>query len=380
MRVPSPTHPLLQRARIIVLLAALLTFGINAPVAAATNPQGPGTYKGLGFDVCQAPNQATMDAWRSKSPFRAIGIYISGNSRYCGDKYQPNLSAGWVQKNAKNGWRFMPIHVGYQSPCFKNNPKSRVQKKKMSSTISKARSQGHSDARETIGRLKKYGFGTGSVSYLDLEWYKRSSSCDAAVLNFMDAWTDTLHEAKYRSGVYSSGSAAIKLIDDAMASGKKFTRPDHVWIAWTNGKANTDGGPFMSSKRFTNHQRIHQYKNGSSVRYGGHTLTIDWNYLDTGGSSKPSGGSSDSGKSSTSEKIAKAAKGSTPKLKPGAKGEAVTRVQRALNATGRKFPVTGTFDAKTTDAVKSYRKAVGLKPKAKVTKKMWRALQAGKKG
>lgn len=378
MRVPSPTHRLLQHTRTLVLMVSLLIVGIGAPASAGTNPQAPGTYKGLGFDTCQAPNQATMDAWRDKSPFRAIGIYISGNSRYCGDKYQPNLSASWVQKNAKNGWRFMPIHVGYQSPCFKNNPKSRVQKKKMSSSISKARSQGHSDARETIDRLKKYGFGTGSVSYLDLEWYKRTSSCDKAVLNFMDAWTDTLHDAKYRSGVYSSGSAAIKLIDDSIASGEKFTRPDHVWIAWTNGKANTDGGSFMSSKRFTNHQRIHQYKNGSTVKYGGHTLNIDWNYLDTGGSSSPAKGSS--GSSSASNKVARAAKGSTPKLKVGSTGEAVRRLQRALDATGRDLPVTGTFGSMTAKAVESYRKAVGLKAKPKVTKKMWAALQAGKKG
>jgi hypothetical protein len=361
------------------LLAAIaslaLVFGLASPAQADT--QAPGTYKGLGFDTCQAPSQATMDAWRKKSPFRAIGIYISGNSRFCGDAYQSNLTKSWVEKNTKNGWRFLPLHVGYQSPCFKNNPNSRVQKKKMSSKLSKAREQASSDAKETIGRLRKFGFSTGSVSYLDLEWYKRTSSCDAAVLAFISTWTDTLHKAKYRSGVYSSGSAAINLIDDSIASGKKFSRPDHIWNAWTNKEADTDFGPYMSSKRYTDHQRIHQYKNGDSVEYGGHRLTIDWDYLDVKAAS--TGGSSPVPANETrSERVARLAKGSTPTLKPRAKGSAVTRVQRALYATGRKVPVTGYYGYLTVRAVKSYRKANGLRVIPAVTDQMWEALQHGK--
>ena len=315
-----------------------------------------------------------MDAWRKKSPFRAIGIYISGNSRYCGDKYQPHLSATWVANNAKNGWTFIPIHVGYQSPCFKNNPNSRVQKKKMSTDVSKARSQGRSDAKETIGRLKKFGFSAGSVSYLDLEWYKRTSSCDAAVLAFISEWTDTLHDSNYGSGVYSSGSAAIKLIDDSIASGKTFSRPDHIWNAWTNKKANNDFGPFMSSKIYTDHQRIHQYNNGDSVEYGGHRLTIDWDYLDV----KTPNTTSAPRVETKSQRIARLSAGRMTTLKPGMKGSAVTRLQRALYASGRQIPVTGYYGYQTTRAVKSYQKANGLSVKSTVTRQTWTALQRGK--
>ena len=373
MTASSPASTSRPHASIAVAaLAGLsLVFALASPAQADT--QAPGTYKGLGFDTCQAPSQAVMDAWRKKSPFRAIGIYISGNSRYCGDKYQPNLTKDWVKKNAENGWRFLPIHVGYQSPCFKNNPKSRVQKKKMSSDVSKARSQAESDAQETIGRLKKFGFSTGSVSYLDLEYYGRTSSCDKAVLAFISTWTDTLHKANYRSGVYSSGSAAIKLIDDSIADGKKFSKPDHIWNAWTNKKANTDFGPYMSSKIYTNHQRIHQYKNGDSVSYGGHTLTIDWDYLDVKATS-----STTPTNETKSERVARLAKGSTPNLKLGSKGSAVLRLQKALHATGRSVPVNGYFGYKTARAVRSYQKANGLELKTTVTKQTWSALQQGK--
>lgn len=364
----------------IAVLAMLLS-GV-APTQAATPPQAPGTYRGLAFDTCQAPNQATMDAWKSASPFGAIGIYVSGHSRYCGEGYQPNLTPTWVRTNAARGWRFLPIHVGYQSPCFKNNPKSRVQKKKMSSTISTARQQARSDAADTIAALKRLGFGAGSVSYLDLEWYKRTTSCDAAVISFIDAWTQALRAAGYRSGVYSSGSAAIQAIDAALNARTRFSAPDQLWIAWTNGKADTNAGPYLNARWYADHRRIHQYKNGSTVTYGGRKLTIDWDAVDVRGTSsaqpapksqptpKPTG-------AGTSADVARLAKGSTPKLKYGSKGEAVSRIQRALTATGRPVPVTGYFGYQTARAVMSYRHANGLGDKAKVSRKMWAALQRG---
>src|SRR4051794_5186152 len=48
-----------------------------------SNPVTPGTYTGLGFDQCHAPEQSKMDAWLQASPYRAVGIYISGASRGC---------------------------------------------------------------------------------------------------------------------------------------------------------------------------------------------------------------------------------------------------------------------------------------------------------
>jgi len=382
MRVPSPT-------RFVGFLSIVVASVALATPAQAASPQAPGTYKGLGFDTCQAPNQTTMDAWKKASPFSAIGIYVSGNSRYCGDAYQPNLSPSWVQTNADRGWRFLPIHVGYQSPCFKNNPKSRVQKKLMSTNPSTARAQGKSDAAETIAALRKFGFGAGSVSYLDLEYYSRTSSCDNVTLEFADAWTEALHAAGYLSGVYSSGSAAIKAIDDSLAGGRSgFDPPDHMWIAWTNGVANTDGGPYLRSSIFTNHQRIHQYKNGASETFGGKTLTIDWNALDVIGASAPAAASAPTqaastaaiASGSTSVRIAELARGSTPKLKLGARGDNVRRLQRALTATGRPVPTTGYFGSITAAAVKSYKKKIGLPHTATASKRTWRALQRGKRG
>ena len=61
-------------------------FASQRQVALAT----PGDFTGYGFDQCLAPTQAAMDTWWKKSPFSAVGIYISGDSRAC--RSQPNRS------------------------------------------------------------------------------------------------------------------------------------------------------------------------------------------------------------------------------------------------------------------------------------------------
>jgi hypothetical protein len=435
-QVSSPTARL-SIATVVAALAATLL--VSSPARAAT-PSAPGNFTGWGFDACVAPSQKVMDAWNLKSPYTAIGIYVSGNSRYCGDKYQPNLSKSWVSRNAANGWKFLPIHVGYQSPCFVNNSKSRVQKKKMSKTLSTARSQGVSDAKETVAALKKYGFGPGSYSYLDLEWYSRTAACDNAVLEFSDAWTEHLHKAGYKSGVYSSGSAVIKLLDETRAKGRKgFTFPDQVWFAWTNEKADLDGGSYLRDS-FWPSQRIHQYHNGVDQRFDGHTINIDKNAIKVGkgsvrfaealpcdvpmtfssypklqvGSEGPQvaalqcllkqqglkstvgdgfGGGTRAGVDAFRARLgwkptgattrptwtALLSAGSIPRvLKQGSTGQGVWRLQRSLRAAGLSLDVNGLYDGKTVAAVKKYREANGGYGYTTADAALWRLLQKGR--
>ncbi|MET0467241.1 MAG: glycoside hydrolase domain-containing protein [Aeromicrobium sp.] len=435
--VPSPTARLLVLGLVTGLVASIL---LSSPARAET-PQAPGDFTGHGFDACVAPKQSVMDTWNLTSPFSAIGIYVSGNSRYCGDKYQPNLTSAWVSRNAANGWRFIPIHVGRQVPCFKNNPSSRVQKKKMSTSVTKARGQAVSEAKETIAALTKYGFGPGSVSYLDIEWYARTAACDRILLEFADAWTEYLHSQGYLSGLYSSGSAGIKVVDEARLAGRPgFTLPDHLWNAWVNQKADTRGGPYLSDSGWTNHQRIHQYHNGVNVTYGGKTVNIDKNYLDVGrgsvavkqslpcsvkmtftryptlavGATSPEvaalecllkqqkllttvddhfgagtaraidafrakQGWSATGTATRSTWVALLAKGSNPRvLKEGSVGQSVWRLQRSLVAAGLRPRLTGVYDANTVTAVRAYRKARGLPAYTTTESKVWTQLRRGK--
>src|SRR4051812_13562080 len=92
------------------------------PVARATaNPPTPGDFTGYGFDQCLAPTQATMDRWLTSSPFLAVGIYISGDSRGC--RNQPNLTPAWVSAQLSKGWRLLPITLGPQASCQPRYPR-----------------------------------------------------------------------------------------------------------------------------------------------------------------------------------------------------------------------------------------------------------------
>jgi peptidoglycan hydrolase-like protein with peptidoglycan-binding domain len=433
--LPTSSSRLAITGLVVGLVAAVL---LVSPTRAAS-PQAPGSFSGHGFDTCVAPDQATMDTWNLTSPFSTVGIYISGDSRYCGDASQPNLSKAWVAQNARNGWRFLPIHVGRQAPCFENNPQSRVQKSTMSRSRNTARHQARTEAKQAVAALKAYGFGKRSVAYLDIEFYARTSSCDRIVLEFVDAWTEYLHSKGYKSGLYGSGSAVVQAVDEARAAGRRgFTEPDHLWIAWGNGKADTKGGPYLSNKGWKR-QRVHQYQLDVTVAYGGASVLIDKNFLDVGKGSRAGKESKPCGVTQSFTRYATlkvGSKGDQVKalecllkrrgflssadkhygigtaravdayratqalaptgtvnratwtsllsagrnplvLKQGSVGPSVWRLQRSLVAAGMSLRITGIYDARTVKAVRAYRAAHGLPSYTTTEATVWSALQSG---
>lgn len=148
------------------------------------------------FDQCTAPSLGAMNAWKA-SPFKAVGIYISGASRSC---TQANLTASWVASNAANGWSFMPIDVGYQAPCGSRNPK-------MSFDPATARSQGAQSAGVSAQAALNLGIGPGSALYSDIEAYPTTAACKDAVLSYVSGWTNELRARGFLGGVYSSAGS-----------------------------------------------------------------------------------------------------------------------------------------------------------------------------
>lgn len=369
-RRPALRRPVLRRPALrlpaLGLVTGLVASLLMAAPAGAVTPQAPGGFTGLGFDTCVAPDQATMDTWNLTSPYSAVGIYVSGDSRFCGDAAQPNLSAAWVAQNARNGWRFLPIHVGRQAPCFANNPRSSVQKATMSRSAGTARRQARAEADQTIAALKRYGFARRSVSYLDIEYYARSASCDRIVLEFVDAWTERLHQRGYRSGVYGSGSAVIQAVDEARRSKRRgFTEPDQIWFAWGNGKANTNGGPYLSRSGWKR-QRLHQYTLDVKESYGGASILIDKNVLDVGKGSVAGKPSTPCGTTQTFSRYAT--------LKIGSKGKQVKALECLLRRQGFLSSVDQRYGIGTARAVDAFRSTLGLAPTGSANRVTWTAL------
>ena len=115
-----------------------------------------------------------MDAWLAASPYRAVGIYISGASRGCRD--QPNLTPTWISTQLTNGWRLLPITLGPQANCnpgfprYGNDPVI-SSKLNQQGQYAKAFHQGTAEASTAVAAAQALGIVPGSTLWYDLEGY-----------------------------------------------------------------------------------------------------------------------------------------------------------------------------------------------------------------
>ncbi|MBV2152965.1 DUF1906 domain-containing protein [Kitasatospora sp. SUK 42] len=228
-------------------------------------------WSGPAFDACDAPALGTLLAWRSASPYEAIGIYVSGSQRACG---QARLTAEWVRQARAMGWRFLPVHVGLQAPC------AELSHKPKRIDPANAVQQGRAEAGEAVGAMRALGFGNGSPVYLDIEAYPMSDpACGQAVVDFTLGWTQALHSGGYRSGFYSSlGSGVADLAAAARAGSSPL--PDGLWYARWDDRADTSGSGALAADLWVAHQRVHQYHGNVEETYAGATLAIDRDQVD----------------------------------------------------------------------------------------------------
>jgi hypothetical protein len=277
-----PAGPLLGKRRAIVVAphrpAPRTATASRAP---ATGSVSGSIFTGLGFDTCSAPSSRAMAAW-AESPFRGVGIYIGGENSACS---QPNLSASWVSAQTTAGWHLIPTYVGLQAPTSSCSSCAKL-------TTVAAATQGAAAAEDAVAVATTIGIGAGSPIYFDMESYSRTTSATKAVLTFLEAWTNKLHELGFVSGVYSSSGSGIA--DLAAQYGTAYSSPDNIWIANWNSQENTLDS-VVPSTAWPNHQRIHQFRGGHDETWGGTTINIDSNYVDgaTVGVGTPPVGESD---------------------------------------------------------------------------------------
>ncbi|CRK56504.1 N-acetylmuramoyl-L-alanine amidase [Alloactinosynnema sp. L-07] len=407
------------RAGIVATVIAGMTIALSPQAAAAAAPH-PNTFSGKAFDTCETPSSATMQAW-SASPYRSIGIYFGGDGRGC--RTQANLTAAWVSEQTARGWHLLPLYVGRQAPC------STTQTLRMSADPATARDQGRADATDALTRAAALGIGPGSVLYNDMEHYDSANTgCKTAVLTYLTGWTERVHELDYLSGVYSSAASGIRDLA-AVYRSTTYARPDHIDFAWWNGAADTNAGSYVPAQYWSNHQRIHQYRGDFHETYGGVRIYVDANQVDVAppvnrdfaayptlnrGANRTEvaalqyllkddgrdAGTVDGDFGSGTEAAVKAfqsahgltadgevgrrtwtallSAGWQPKLRPGATGQEVRRLQRALTAAlGRTVGVDGEYGPNTEQAVREYQTSRGLSADGNAGLQTWTALQSG---
>jgi Domain of unknown function (DUF1906)/Putative peptidoglycan binding domain len=343
-----------------------------------TNPVTPGTFTGLGFDQCHAPGQSAMSAWLSASPYRAVGIYISGASRGCRD--QPNLTPTWISTQLTSGWRLLPITLGPQAACNPGFPRygtDPVISTKLNSAgaYQKAFRQGTAEASTTVAAAQALGIVPGSTLWYDLEGYDvTNTACRESSLWFLSAWTQQLHALGYVSGVYSSAGSGIKSLDDARAQRPgTFTLPDQIWIARWDGQANTSTS-YVRADGWVPGRRVKQFQGGHDEKWGGYTINIDRNYLDLSSGTPPTAPAQDHCHG-TSVDLA-----NYPRLKAPSHGHTpdptkVTVLKCLLREQGAFHGrIKGTWTDRLTTAVKAWQRAKGLNTTAMFSRSAWMTL------
>jgi hypothetical protein len=230
-------------------------------------------FSGQGFDTCEAPDLATMDAWIAHSDYRAVGIYFGGRARACAT--QTHLTPDWVQHTTGSGWSLLPIYVGSQSPCASGSKKNPYL-----IDGDQPGTQGASEAADAVQRAQDLGLRPGSALYLDMEAYDiEDAACASTTLAYIQAWDRGVAAAGYLSGFYSSADSGIVHMARARSAGAP-DLPDVLWYArWGVPPTLTDE-PSLGSDVWTPHARIHQYHGAVTESHGGKELNIDRDLLD----------------------------------------------------------------------------------------------------
>jgi hypothetical protein len=341
------------------------------PVAATTsNPVTPRHFAGYGFDQCVAPTQKAMDAWLEHSPFWAVGIYISGNSRAC--RSQPNLTPTWIATQLRKGWRILPLTLGPQAYCNPRFPRYKddplIRRSKVNG-FAAARTQGRAEAVTAVTAARNLGIAPRSTLWYDLEAFDiRNVGCRESALSFLSGWTERIRELGYRSGVYSSGASGIKAIDDARAGRKAgFLPPNQLWIADWNGRPGAVGRWVRDDG--WSRARVHQYRGGHNETWGGVTINIDSNWLNLGRGSLPARVRTHCGGVRVDFLLYR-------RLVPGTRQVLRIKATQCLLAERGFYAgtISGVYDAATQAAVSRFRQSVGRAPSTTLNRPTWMAL------
>jgi hypothetical protein len=167
-----------------------------------------------------------------------------------------------VTAAVRQGWRIIPIYVGYQAPCT-----GRSNVAKFTSTT--AAILGTADAADAVLQAQALGMLPGSAIYGDTEHYgANDSACRSAVLSYVSAWTTELHRQGYLAGMYANLSSGAKHLSEAYAS-TAYARPDALWIARWNNSSSLTGWAGIPDTQWGNHQRGKQYRGDHDETHGG---------------------------------------------------------------------------------------------------------------
>ncbi len=157
-----------------------------------------------------------MNAWLDHSPFLAVGIYISGDSRAC--RSQPNLTPTWVSTQLAARLAAAADHarpaglVPAAVPALRrrrdDQPEPRHDRHATARPASRAAPRPTRPSPPPRRWASSPAARSGTTSRASTTG---NTDCRESALAFLSAWTNQIHALGYVSGVYSSAGSGIKV-------------------------------------------------------------------------------------------------------------------------------------------------------------------------
>jgi hypothetical protein len=281
----SPTLRRRLGATLVALatLAAGGTYAVESAMADVGTPPAPiygldtasTPSAGLGEnDNCPSANQmkslkdATPLNARAGQAYSAVGVYLPvglKNTDDRHDKVQSCLTPTWIATVRSLGWSIIPIYLGMQAPA----PCGGSGFWRMNRDPGSAYAQGKAAAADAAAQLVKLGMTGRTPVYYDMENY--ASGCADAVQAFAQGWSAGLRAKGDLSGFYGSRNSVAADLESLRKVMPACAVPDALWTAvdiGLNDAAPTTAANIPGVAGWTAHQRIVQYRSGTSAKIG----------------------------------------------------------------------------------------------------------------
>ena len=230
-----------------------------------------------------------MNAWLRHSPFLAVGIYISGDSRGC--RNQPNLTRHWVAHPAAQGLAAAADHprpAGLLQPAFPEVRQRRDDQPDAGSANGYSRGprpgtrRGRQGGRAAARALGIVGAAarSGTTSRASTT---PSSRCRESALAFLSGWTVQLHRRATSPASTPAPASGIKMLDDARVNRPGDVQPPRPDLDRPLGRHGQHQPSYIRDDGWRPGGRVKQYQGGHNETWGGVTINIDRNYLDVAG-------------------------------------------------------------------------------------------------
>ena len=219
-----------------------------------------------------------MNAWLKTSPFLAVGIYISGDSRAC--RSQPNLTPRWIGTQLRKGWRLLPITLGPAGllpaalPALRRrptiNPRPGRQRPLPERPQAGPRRGGARRSRppRRSASCRAARSGTTSRASTTPTGTAASPRCPSSALDQPAARA----RATSPASTPAPGPASRCSTTPGSTAPSAFTLPDLIWIARWDGVANTSTS-YIREDGWRPGGRVKQYMGGHDETWGGVTST-----------------------------------------------------------------------------------------------------------